>query len=217
MARQMIAAMGMSFSYGLSLPGKILDWGPKDTATYDEAANKIVWNLDMTAQKQPDIMVKWDNSQKPAPISAPKAQASAAGPAGPAMPALPTLPAMTNVTVSQPTSAAQETLQKYAEAQTNGDQAAYNALFAGGQGISHPLADQYPNVFGASDLKVTYGAMVANAQTGMAVWTAQRTVNGQTLSVNGVDVLTFDANGEITDIRSFVDPAQFDALSAASK
>jgi hypothetical protein len=217
MAKQMVAAMGIDFSYALALPGKILDWQPKNIATYDPATNKILWTLDLTADKQPDIMVKWDNSQKPAPISAP---AVAAAPAAPSLPAallaLPTLPAMSGVTVSQPSSASLDAVKAYAEALMNGDQAAYSALFANGKPLNHPLADRYPKVFGA-DLKVTYNTMVADPQTGVAQWTAERTVNGKLYTVTGVDILTLDDSGKITAIQAYVDPTQFNALAAVSK
>jgi hypothetical protein len=207
MAAQMMSSLGVQVIYAIAVPGKILDWQPKANAGYDPGINKITWNVDLTSGTIPNLMVKWDNSQKPQPIQAPAVPAVSAGPAAAVPPMIPGAPSIG--TSSTGSSIGLNTLQKYAMAQSSGDQATYGALFVGGKALSHPLTQKYPKLFSAQDIKVTYSTLIADNQSGMAQWTAQWTANGKPQTLTGVDVLGFDANGKIAGIQSFVDPGQF--------
>jgi ketosteroid isomerase-like protein len=198
MASQMMANMGFEMSYSIALPGKILDYSPKEGATYDSARNAVVWKLDLASGTSPNIMVKWDNGQAAAPIAAPTAQQLVTG------------------GLAAPKTMAAE-VQAYADAITRQDRNAYVALMAGGQMIPHPLMSDSPELFQQTSYKVTYNTVFADDKMGAAKWTGTWTIDGNTYTMNGIDVLTFDANGKVTAIESFVVPSQFMALKALVK
>lgn len=195
MASQMIASMGFEISYSIALPGKILDYSPKEGATYDSARNAVMWKLDLASATSPNIMVKWDNGQAAAPIAAPTAQQLVTG------------------GLTAPKTMAAE-VQAYADAITRQDRNAYVALMAGGQMIPHPLMSDSPELFQQTSYKVTYNTVFADDKMGAAKWTGTWTIDGNTYTMNGIDVLTFDAGGKVTAIESFVVPSQFAALKA---
>ena len=196
-ATQMLSSMGFEISYSIALPGKILDYAPKEGATYDAAKNAVVWTLDLAAAAAPNIMVKWDNGQAAAPIDAPAVRQPAVGGLAPK-----TMTAET---------------QAYADAITNQNRDAYVALMAGGQMLPHPLMTDSPEVFQSASYKITYNTVFAGETMGAAEWTGVWTVNGTTYTLDGIDVLTFDGNGKITALKSFVVPSQLMALRDAMK
>lgn len=195
MAAQMIASMGMEILYSIALPGAILDYSPKEGASYDEANNAILWKLDLTnPAAASDLMVKWDNSAAPAPVDAPVAEQPASG-----------------VAVAAPQTVVAE-VQAYADAITSQDRDAYVALMASGEMLAHPLMSDFPSLFQAANYKIVYDTMFADATMGTAQWTGTWTVDGSSYTLAGVDVLTFDSNGKITAIEAFVLPSEFMAL-----
>jgi hypothetical protein len=210
LAAQLMSSLGVEAVYAIAVPGKILDWSPKASAGYDPGTNKVLWNVDLSSGSNPNLMVKWDNSQKPQPIQAPPVPPAPVGPAAPVAPAIPGAPStgLTNPAAN----VGLDTLQRYAQAQASGDQATYGALFVGGKALSHPLTQKYPKLFSAQDIKLTYSTLIADNGAGTAQWTAQWTANGKPQTLTGVDVLTFDNSGKITAIQSFVDPGQFVSL-----
>ena len=200
MMATMMAAKGLKISYSIALPGAILDYAPKEGATHDAANNAILWELDLTDPgAASDIMVKWDNSAGPAPVAAPVAEPPAGG-----------------VAVAAPKTMAAE-VQAYADAITNQDRDAYVALMAGGQMLAHPLMSDFPDLFQATNYKIVYNTVFADATMGTARWTGTWTVDGNTYTLAGVDVLTFDIDGKITAIKAFVLPSEFVALQDAVK
>jgi uncharacterized protein YceK len=195
MAAQMMASMGLAISYSIALPGAILDYSPTEGATYDAENNAILWTLDMTnPSASSNIMVKWDNSAAPAPVDAPVAQQPVAG-----------------VAAAAPQTVAAEA-QAYADAITDQDRDAYVALMAGGEMIPHPLMSDFPSLFQGADYKIVYDTVFADPTMGTAQWTGTWTVDGNTYTLAGVDVLTFDSDGKITAIEAFVVPSEFMAL-----
>jgi len=204
MQTQMMASMGMEVSYSIALPGKIVDYSPKDGATYNAANNSIVWMLDLAKSQAGNIMVKWDNGAAPAvPSGAKVAEEKLAV----TQPGGLTAPAATSM-VTQ--------VQAYADANMNGDMAAYLALTADGQMIPHPLSSDAPELFAkVNPDQVTFGTVFAGDKMGAAEWAGTWTVNGTPYTLNGIDVLTFDANGKISAIESFVSPAGLTALRDA--
>ena len=205
MQTQMMAAMGMEMSYSIALPGNILDYSPKDGATYDATNNSIIWKLDLSKPQAGNIMVKWDNAAAPeAPSGAPVAEDLPMT----TKPAELTLPAASVSLAGQ--------VQAYADANMNGDMDAYLALTADGQMIAHPLSTDAPELFAkVNPDQVTFGTVFADDKMGAAEWTGTWTVNGTSHMLNGIDVLTFDANGKISAIQSFVSPADLTALRDA--
>ena len=200
MVATLIAAKGLRLSYSIALPGAILDYAPKEGATYDAANNAILWTLDLIdPAASSDIMVKWDNSAAPAPVAAPVAEQPAGG-----------------LAVAAPKTMAAE-VQAYADAITSQDRDAYVALMAGGEMIAHPLMSDFPSLFQAANYEIVYNTVFADATMGSAEWTGTWTVDGSTYTVTGVDVLTFDPNGKITTIKAFVLPSEFMALQDAVK
>lgn len=191
MATQMMAAMGLEFTYAVAVPGEIKDYSPQQNATYDAANNEIIWKLDVASMTVPEIMVKWDNSAAPKPIEAPAAAKPAAG---------------VTTRLSE--------VQKYVEAVMAQDVETYTGLMAGGQMLTHPLMENHPELFDTPDFSVFYNTTFADAGMGAAQWTGTWTVDGATVELTGVDILTFDSEGKITTIESFVNPTEFQQLQA---
>ena len=199
-AAQMMASMGLEISYSIALPGAILDYAPKEGATYDAANNAILWTLDLIdPAASSDIMVKWDNSAAPAPVDAPAAEPPAGGLA----------------VAASKTMAAE--VQAYADAITSQDRDAYVALMAGGEMIAHPLMSDFPHLFQAANYKIVYNTVFASETRAAAEWTGTWTVDGSSYTLAGVDVLTFDIDGKITTIKAFVLPSEFMALQDVVK
>ena len=88
---------------------------------------------------------------------------------------------------------------------------------AGGQMLAHPLMSDSPELFQATNYQVNYDKFFADDMMGGAEWTGTWTINGNTYTLDGIDVLTFDANGKITAIQSYVIPSEYVALEAAVK
>ena len=210
MQTQMMAAMGMELSYSIALPGKILDYSPKEGAAYDATNNSLVWTLDLSKPQADNIVVKWDNSAAPAV------------PSGAAVvDEMPAVTAPTDTTMpsdtAMPAAASMVTqVQAYADANMNGDMAAYLALTADGEMIPHPLSSEAPELFATVNPdQVAFGDVFAGDTMGAAEWTGTWTLDGTAYTLNGIDVLTFDANGKISAIQSFVAPAEVKALRDA--
>ena len=229
MQAQMMTAMGMDVSYSLALPGKILDWAPKENVTYDPVTNKLLWAADLS--KPLNISVKWDNSKKPEKIDVPAAAAAteAATPdttmTEAATPEATAEATTTDMEAGTPTPASSsavgsavtlETLTQYTQAMMAQDQAALKALTTGGKAIGHPLRTKIPDMFKADDLSIVYTATFADAKMGGAQWQAQWTKDGNGQTLAGLDVLTFDGEGKIKSIRSYVDPTGFSALTSTN-
>ena len=205
MQTQMMAAMGMELSYSIALPGKIVDYSPKDGATYNASDNSIIWVLDLSKAQADKIVVKWDNGAAPeAPAGAPVAEE------------MPVTTKPADLTMPAASTSLATVVQAYADANMNGDMDAYLALTADGQMIPHPLSTDAPELFAkVNPDQVTFGTVFADDKTGAAEWTGTWTVNGTPYMLNGIDVLTFDANGKISAIQSFVSPAELTALREA--
>ena len=59
--------------------------------------------------------------------------------------------------------------------------------------------------------------MFASETRAAAEWTGTWTVDGNTYTLAGVDVLTFDIDGKVTTIKAFVLPSEFVAVQDAVK
>ena len=200
MVARMIAGRGLKMSFSIALPGAILEYAPREGATYDEANNTIVWELDLSDPGTAgDVMVRWDNSAASAPVAAPVTEPPAGG-----------------VGVAASRTMAAE-VQAYADAITNRDRDAYVALMTGGEMIPHPLMSDFPDLFQATDYKIVYNTVFASETRAAAEWTGTWTVDGNTYTLAGVDVLTFDIDGKVTTIKAFVLPSEFVALQEAVK
>jgi len=204
MQMQMMASMGMEVSYSIALPGKILEYSPKDGAVYDAADNSIVWTLDLSKPQAGNITVKWDNGAAPAvPSGATVAEETPAG------------TQRSDVTIPVAQSMVTQ-VQAYADANMNGDMAAYLALTADGQMIPHPLSSDAPELFAkVNPDQVAFGTVFAGDKMGAAEWTGTWTVDGTAYTLNGIDVLTFDSNSKISAIQTYVSPAELTALRDA--
>jgi hypothetical protein len=216
MQAQMMAAMGMDISYAIAPPGKILDWSPKEKVTYDAAKNKLIWVGDLN-NKPLMLTVKWDNSRKPEKINVPPA-ATTTELASQEAPTAEATTTDTGTSLSTASTATLDTVTQYADAMMSQDQAALEALLAGAQTSEHPLRQNLPDMFKAGDLSVVYLSTVADAKMGVAEWQAQWTnADGNSQTLSGMDVLTFDSAGKIATLKTYVDPTEFTALQGTGQ
>ncbi len=229
MEAQMMAAMGMDVSYAIAVPGKILDWSPKEKVTYDAATNKLIWAADL-GSKPLAIMIQWDNAAGPQAVDVPPAATTLETPSlGMTIPEI-TLPEITatettatetgaGASFAMSSTSPLSTLNRYTEAMMMGqDPASLAALTTDGEVPAHPLRQGLPSMFAADDLSMVYLSTVADDEKGVAEWQAQWTgKDGSTRSLSGMDVVTFDSEGKIAGLKSYVDPTEFAVLQAADR
>jgi hypothetical protein len=179
------AVSGVQFTYGLALPGQILDWEPKEYVTYDAENNELTWANRITSGPA-SFKVRWNNVLPAEPIDIP-----AAAPA----------PALAR-------SLALDTLQKYTGAVTRHDRAAVTALMAPDGLIINPLAERYPDVFAKGDYRIAYLSADVTDTGGLAEWTGRWQVSGRNYELSGVDIVAFDPRGKILSVQVYVEPTE---------
>jgi hypothetical protein len=83
-AMEQMAKM-FEFTYAVAPAGQIVDYSPKEGATFDQGTNQVAWKLDLTAKTPPVFKITW----KPGGVLPMMIETPAAPPAATAPPAVP--------------------------------------------------------------------------------------------------------------------------------